>query len=55
MADQTPPAAPTAAGTTTVDINDHPYYLNSSDSSGMNLVNSVFDGKGFQDGEDPCS
>lgn len=42
----------TNAQTTTpavvVEINsNHPYFLNPSDSPGMNLVNSIFDGRGF--------
>lgn len=34
---------------TNITINpNHPYYLNASDSPGMNLVNSSFNGWGFQ-------
>jgi len=30
-----------------IDIS-HPFYLHSSDSPGMSLVNFIFDGRGFQ-------
>lgn len=33
-------------GGNTIDIN-YPYHLNSSDSLGMNFVNSIFDEKGY--------
>lgn len=46
MASQTPPPTATPGNSTTLDVN-HPYFLNSSDSPGMNLVNSVFDGMDF--------
>ncbi|XP_060200884.1 uncharacterized protein LOC132629174 [Lycium barbarum] len=40
------PTTSTENAITTFDIN-HPYHLNSSDSPGMNLINSTFDGRGF--------
>ncbi|XP_060170857.1 uncharacterized protein LOC132601811 [Lycium barbarum] len=47
MPQSTPTAAETGSTerTITYDAN-HPYYLNNSDSPGMTLVNSVFDGRG---------
>lgn len=50
--DQQPPSNTTASSTVAtkaagMDVN-HLYYLSSSDSPGMTLVNNPFDGKGYQ-------
>lgn len=36
-----------ATGTTAINDSAHSYYLHPSDSPGMVLVNTVFDGKGY--------
>lgn len=36
------------ANTTIIDSN-HPYHLHASDAPGMTLVNTLFDGKGYQE------
>ncbi|KAH0693525.1 hypothetical protein KY285_020622 [Solanum tuberosum] len=38
---------PTTTPAPAVVDSNHPYYLHLSDSSGLTIVNSVFDGKGF--------
>lgn len=47
MGDETV-VATTKEGETVVTFDqNHPYHLNASDAPGMNLVNSVFDGRGY--------
>ncbi|XP_060170800.1 uncharacterized protein LOC132601751 [Lycium barbarum] len=48
MGDKTPTNETEKSGKTMTIDNLHPYHLNNSDSPGMTLVNTVFDGRGYQ-------
>lgn len=47
MAEEITVAQTTRIGNGGTIDNNHPYHLNNTDSPRMNLINSIFDGKGF--------